>query len=416
MLSIVVAGKLGDQPFARLCKSQFLRSPSAVPATAWLQALAAVDLELALEAFRAGIAKLSPKLKASRPIEWFAALFGERYSHGPAVSLDVDAKVLLEFTKLAYEHVRRSDDIEHEGVYSPGARDEAQSARNRLIGALMNRPGRDAYHALIALADEPLFTHMPDRLRMVARDRAAADSEALALSAEAFSGWTKTFDHAPRNRDELFAVMCDRLDDIQHDLLHHDFTERDILAPIQYETVLQPPLAKKFEEAARGQYQVTREDEVADKKETDIRLLSRGSPDRAVIEIKVGDSWTVKQLEEAITDQLLGFYMRHDTCRAGCLLVTYAGRKGWKRPGTNDSITFSEVIDHLKGVAARVEQEHEGEYRIAVVGLDLRSPLPDSKLPTKRPKKALSASSRPVVKRLKAKPGSTPKAKPETRM
>lgn len=145
-------------------------------------------------------------------------------------------------------------------------------------------------------------------------------------------------------------------------------------------------LAKKFEEAARGQYQVVREDEVADKKETDIRLLSRGSGDRAVIEIKVGDSWTVKQLEETITGQLLGLYMRHESCRAGCLLVTYAGRKGFKRPGTNAPMTFSEVIDHLKAMAKNVEEANGGKYLITVVGLDLRSPLPSDKLPSPRKK------------------------------
>lgn len=379
-LSIVVESKTGDAAFTELCRNQFLRSPSAIPSTAWLQALAAMDLGVALDTFRMGILKLKPTLRQSRPVEWFAALFGE-HSHARS---DTDARVLMKFTMLAYEHVRRADDISHEGAYTPGARDEAQSARNRLIGALMNLPGLEAHDSLIELAGEPLFAHMLDRLRMAARNRAAADSEPVALSATDFATWNKRFGYPPRSRDELFSVMCDRLDDIQHDLLHHDFTERDILRPIKYETMLQPPLAKKFEESARGQYQVVREDEVADKKETDIRLLSRGSGDRAVVEIKVGDSWTVRKLADTIRDQLLDLYMRHDTCRAGCLLVTYAGRKTFKRPGSGLKMTFAEVIDYLKSVARGVEDANDGKYLIAVVGLDLRSPLPTDHLSASR--------------------------------
>ncbi len=385
-LSIIIESGSQAATFAQTCREQFLDDPSAPPATAWLQALCATDLRMGLEAFRKALSKLSPDLRRSRPMQWFASVFGERFQGGPVVKLNVEAAVLMEFTKLAYEHVRRSEDVEHEGVYTPGARDEAESARNRLIGALMGLPGKAAYEALLSLAEEPLFDHMPDRLRMIARDRAAEDSEGQALSSREVSQWVRQFGHPPRNRDELFQVMCDRLEDIQEDLLHHDFNERAVLAPVESETVLQPSLAKKIEDAARGQYQVTREDEVADKKETDIRLLSRGSVDRAVIEIKVGDSWTVQQLEDTITKQLLALYMRHETCRAGCLLVTYAGRKKFKRPGTNEWMTFEQVIDHLKAVAKRVEAENEGRYLIAVVGLDFRSPLSAAQLPAAKSK------------------------------
>lgn len=66
--------------------------------------------------------------------------------------------------------------------------------------------------------------------------------------------------------------------------------------------------------------------------------------------------------------------------------VTYAGRKGFRRSDTNAAMTFSEVIDHLRSVARSVEDSHGGNYRIAVVGLDLRSPLTPDKLPVPRKK------------------------------
>lgn len=123
-----------------------------------------------------------------------------------------------------------------------------------------------------------------------------------------------------------YAVMLDRLDDIDHDTQHHDFTDRPF-AGITHEPWISSHIARKLHDAARSQYQVVREDEVADAKKTDIRLLGTACPDRAVVEIKIGEKWTVRDLENALKKQLVGKYLRHASCTAGCLLVTIASGK-----------------------------------------------------------------------------------------
>lgn len=229
-------------------------------------------------------------------------------------------------------------DVEHDGVYTPDIRDEAESARNRIISALLGRPGQASHQALLSLSEHSLFSYMPDRLRLMARQRTALDSEAPPLSNADYKSWEQNAECPPRNRDDLFLCMMNELEDIQYDVKHHDFTDRDILAPIEDETKILPVLAKKLSDAARDRYQVLREDEVADKKETDIRLLGRHCPDRAVVDVKIGDSWSVTELEAALDRQVLGQYLRHRSCSAGCLLVIYAGRKGFEEPGNRAGV------------------------------------------------------------------------------
>lgn len=372
--ALVLAGAHKDD-LACIAERRFSANPVAGNAGMWLKALASCDLRRAVLAMRKGLRRVPQANRAERGVEWFGILFGDRGHNGDSVSLDADADLLLELTVLAYECVRREDDIEHDGPYSPGPRDEAETARNRLLGAIIGQPGVTAYHALLALADEPLFAHMKDRLRLMARQRASTDSEPIALSPKEVRTWEARYETPPKNRDELFQVMLDRLDDIRHDILHHDFNDRGDLEKITREEDMQPKLAKKFEDAARGQFHVTREEEVGGKKETDVRLLASASPDKAVIEIKIGDNCSLAELITAVDDQLIKKYLRHNSCTAGCLLVTYAGRTGFKCPQTNKKIGFAEVIRRVRDHAKARETEEKGRIRVDVIGLDLRDPL-----------------------------------------
>ncbi len=374
VLSALVLAGTHREELANIAERRFSANPGLATSGMWLKALASSDLRRAVQAMRKGLPRVAPANRTERGVEWFGILFGDRGRHGDSVSLEADADLLLELTKLAYHCIRREDDVEHEGVFSPGPRDEAETARNRLLGAIIGQPGIKAYGALLALADEPMFAHMKDRLRLMARQRASSDSEPAALSPKEVRTWEDRYETPPKNRDELFQVMLDRLDDIRHDILHHDFNDRADLEKISREEEMQPKLARKLEDAARGQFHVTREEEVAGRKETDIRLLAPSS-DKAVVEIKIGDRCSLNELLTAVDDQLIKKYLRHNRCTAGCLLVTYAGRTGFRCPETGKEISFGEVIRRVRGHAKQREAEEKGRIRVDVVGLDLRDPL-----------------------------------------
>lgn len=123
---------------------------------------------------------------------------------------------------------------------------------------------------------------------------------------------------------------------------------------------------------------MTREEEVADGKHTDIRLAAVDGGQKAVIEVKIADRWSLPQLQQALRNQLLGQYLRDSTCKAGCLLLTYHGRKQrWERqvhPGNKEKLTFSQVVELLEDEALVIEQERAYDVRLAVFGLDLTDP------------------------------------------
>ena len=87
------------------------------------------------------------------------------------------------------------------------------------------------------------------------------------------------------------------------------------------------------------------------------------------------NGWSLTDLERALRDQLIGQYLRHPTCKAGCLLLTYHGRKRyWVHPETRKRISNSEVAAFLRDRARAIEKETSHGVRIAVFGLDLSEP------------------------------------------
>ena len=76
---------------------------------------------------------------------------------------------------------------------------------------------------------------------------------------------------------------------------------------------------------------------------------------KAVVEVKMANKWSVTKLENALNSQLVGSYLRHPDCKAGCLLLTYHGRERkryWVHPDTRKRLTFRNVIAYLKGQSA----------------------------------------------------------------
>lgn len=167
-----------------------------------------------------------------------------------------------------------------------------------------------------------------------------------------------------------------RVDDLAADIAEYDFTDRRTLQTIVEEVEMQRTLALRLEGMARAAYTVTREAEVADAKRTDIRLAAVRGNQKATIEIKIADKgWSVNELERALRGQLVGQYLCHESCKAGCLLLTYNGdKKYWEHPGTGASMIFNELIAHLDALARTIEAEQNHAVRLSVRGVDLRNP------------------------------------------
>ena len=364
------------ETIARECVGRYEADPLGALALVWLRGLFRFDAIQGTQVLIRSLGNGKAASSADRAIETFAALFGDR----GAVAFEVEdtaqcVRLLGQLVRYAYAFVRPEDDQVHEGVYTPNARDNAQTARHFLLSMLFDTPGPDARRVLLELADEDDFAHLADRLRFQAHQRAATDAEFQPFSPEDVIALDTRHEAPPHDSHGLFTVMMDRLGDLADDLAHHDFTIRQTVRRIPEEPEMQRYLAKSIADKANGVYVVTREEEVADAKHTDIRLSSTKGDSKAVVEVKIADNWTPTELVRALRNQLVGQYLRHSICRAGCLLLTYHGRKGyWKHPRTGRHMTFPKLVAFLTEKAQAVENEHAHDVRIRIFGLDLTDP------------------------------------------
>ncbi len=308
---------------------------------------------------------------------WFATLFGDRHSV-PLVDLGSNGftpPLLLRLLRLAYQHVRPSDDIQHEGVYHPDMRDHAERGRNAILSALLDARGQDAWDAKLAMINDPLFAHFRDRALAIAEERSAEEADAMAYDEAAVHSLDHYGETPPLTRDDMFALMVDRLDDLE-DLLLQDTSPCAAWALIQDETIMRRAIARELRSSSNHAYNVTQEEVTADQKETDIRLRSTNSNHQAVIELKIGEKErSARDLRDALHQQLVTKYMAPEECRSGCFLITVATERTWQHPETHRSLDLTALIKMLNEEAERIISEMSGSLRLTARGLDLRPRL-----------------------------------------
>ena len=124
---------------------------------------------------------------------------------------------------------------------------------------------------------------------------------------------------APTTPPDLQEVAARRLSDIQHAMLHGDFAQGRTVKNLPNETEVQKWAATELRNRQGRAYSVEREPHVVDEKEPDIRLRAKASDVSLPIEVKVPESWSLAELEEALRDQLAGRYLRAQDGKHGIL-------------------------------------------------------------------------------------------------
>ena len=339
----------------------------------WLPTLMRVDPELGVSALEDRIRTVKPGAR-SEAVKWFSVLFGERHN---AINLKTPAftpQLLLRLLRLAYHHVRLGDDAEHVEAYSPDTRDHAEHARNGILNALFEAKGEKGWAAKLKMANDPLCAQFKDRLLAVAEEHWAQEIDSVALDETQAVALDKTGEAPASTNEAMFAIMSDRLADLD-ELLLRDTSPRDLWAGITDEKIMRREIARQLQNTANGLYKVVQEAVTADEKETDIRLCSVVSEHEAVIELKRADGRSARNLRDTIYDQLVTKYMAAETSRSGCLLVTLAKDHKWKHPDNGTLIGPEELKSILRQEAKRVEGEMGGMVALSVHLLDLRPRL-----------------------------------------
>lgn len=341
----------------------------------WLSALFALDSEVATLELTRILLPIAPAAEGPG-VTLFSSVFGGSWSGWPfdleLERFSVSQRVRL--LRLAYEHVRPSDDLRREGSFTPTSRDDAQQARNTLLSAVLALTGPEAWTAKMELVADPLFAHFRDRLALLAKQKVADEMDQSEMNEDELSLLDNIGESAPKTRDEMFSVMLDRLDDID-DMLLQDVSPREAWANISIEKLMRREIARYLKYSANSLYTIDQEGATADEKETDIRMRST-SGQEATIELKIGDQkWSGADLKRTLREQLLDKYMAADHCKAGCLMVTVASSRKWQHPDTNAKIDLHELRTLLEEEATKIMDEVSHKVRILVKVLDLRPRL-----------------------------------------
>lgn len=275
--------------------------------------------------------------------------------HDPLISnLRQRASVatLERLLRLVYHHVRPEHDAVHKGAFSPNTRDNAEGARNMILGALIESPGADAYFALRRVASDPNYALRADRFRELARGMAERDTEPPSWTAKEVVAFEREYTAPVKTGGELLKIVMNVLEDIQHALDHNDVSSRPLLQNARNEGEVRDWLMEQIDFRSKGRITAYREAEVADENMPDVIVSSTSAQCEVAIEVKHGGkSWTLRDYETALRQQLGNDYLKPATRRHGVLVISFHGARQWRDPETNEIVTFDKLLKRLSGIA-----------------------------------------------------------------
>ncbi|MDD3683754.1 MAG: hypothetical protein PHW09_07765, partial [Desulfovibrio desulfuricans] len=220
--------------------------------------------------------------------------------------------------------------------------------------------------------------HFKDRLIARADENLAQEIDAHAYDEQQAIALDKRGEAPAASNEAMFGILKDRLSDLD-DLLLEDTSPRATWAKIDKEWMLRREIARELRHTANSLYTVDQEAVTADEKETDIRLRSVVGGYEAVIELKLGNERTAKDLRDTIEKQLVTKYLAAEKSRAGALLVAISKNRQWEHPDEGKKINIAELAELLRNEAERVQIALGSQVFIMIHLLDLRPRLSTEK-------------------------------------
>ncbi len=285
---------------------------------------------------------------------------------------DYDKPVHLRtFIPLIYHYIRPSEDVYHEGAYTPTARDNAQRFRDSLLERLSQSESTEADEVLNEFLQEPALASYRDYILHLIDQRAERQADLPPWSPVDIRIFAEEYEIDPKTDRDLFKIASRRLDEIKHDVEKADNSIRFEMHKDDDERKLRIWLARKLQDRSRNRYTIPQEEEIDRRERPDLRIEKPGMAPVS-IEIKWADkSWTLPQLLERLENQLVGQYLRDDKSRYGIYLLGYIGRKKtWEHPDNSSHLSFEQVVAMIDKRAKEIVAEQRNIEDIAVISLD----------------------------------------------
>ena len=221
LLKIVEGSDVSDADLSKLAARK-TADPASTHVPLWYAVWVGVEPEKAIPALTTHLAALPDAAAQTQFAMQFAIrLFGSRRSETTVARTGFHtADHLKNLYLLMHQYIRRGEDIERagKGVYSPGLRDDAQDARNKLFDVLNRLSGKAAF-----LAMQEIVQNHPDQgskgwLMRLTRQKAEQDADLTPWTASQVRDFNDKLDRTPKNHRELAEVAVLRLLDLKDDL------------------------------------------------------------------------------------------------------------------------------------------------------------------------------------------------------
>ena len=363
---------LDKKAFAELARTRCTSSSEEKRFLTWLVAWMCVDAEGAFAALSSWLEGATDQTEADRRmINFSGALVDQRSIRFGAHHRDFErVDILRRLVPLVYSHVRREDDVVHEGAYTPGSRDNAETTRGYLLEKICTTPGRDSFDALIELSQALPHEWSRERMIVLARDRAKADAEFEPWNSSDIAEFEREGEAPPHSPRSLFNLTISRVDDIKNDLENGDYSEAPMLIGVDRETVIRNWFANRLRLMSNRKYTVTPEEELADATRPDLRLHALSVDAPVVIELKIADNWSYTQHSDRLKTQLVGQYLRDARSGFGIYLLLWQGKqREWI--GTTERYRFHELLSQLQREADILKRTAHDVEDLVVIGIAL---------------------------------------------
>lgn len=353
-LARVFVTRSNDQPEARSIYFKHLL---------WLDAGSAVEQASGWDATAGRNPLLDP--------EWIASL-SPRFAETPKLGFLTEAptaqrEAYVSVLRWVLTAVNPANDTTHRSG-SPSQRKYAEQSRDNLLAQLGAIPGMATVATLAALKKNSLTRPIHRWIDRMVANRLKVDAEPRALSSQQVIEIEKYAEATPETGDQLLALTLERLRDIQHYVRDDPFTIRTLLQKADSESDFQRWLAHELELRARDRYLVVREPHSVDEKEPDILLATKNGAAKVAIEMKLVDKEhnSLRKLESGLSKQLVGQYLRHDSCRHGIYVLVRQNKNQW-RTRSGLQLNFEQLVTRLSQKAARIEMSSTEGIEVKVL-------------------------------------------------
>lgn len=374
-IHILHSGGIDSKTISKLAQEKIANSVAKEHLAVWFALWVSASAEDAIPVLEKWLENLS-EVDASQEAQLFITkLMGGRFTGAVAVHGDFrNVKHLKKLYVLMHRHIRVENDIDRiDGrVYSPGLRDDAQDCRSSLFNLLSEIPGKEAYIALLELANELPDIQYKSWMQKRAYRRAEEDADLEPWSAQRVREYDQYQTSTPTSHRQLFDLTVNRLIDLKAWLERGNDSPYKTWQRAEGETETRNLVAGCLNGQSVGRYTCAQENELPNRQRPDIWVQNPRVPSPVPIELKLLEKWSGPDLCERLRNQLAGDYLREATAGCGVMLLIWQGKStqsSWQIDG--QPVSLAELENALKSYWRKVANNFPNVVAIEVILIDL---------------------------------------------